>query len=178
MWVIQRGKVIKVSNCYHASSVGTSRLNTHILPKIFAYASLRDGRAVAAFTKCQKETPTILLLWGSFRSKGDESETCQIRGPMSYGPSINIKVKHTMNTASIICYLLSTGPQRQQSLSLHMSCLFTPIQYAMATIATISINQSIIILLSQMMPLLWEPSQLQRCLLQNILCFSLILLVR
>jgi len=128
----------------------------------------------------QKETPTIAncLLWGSFRSKGDESETCQILGPMSYGPSMIIRVKHTMNTAAVICYLLSTGPQRQQSLSLHMSCLFTPIQYAIAIIITININQSIIILLSQMMPLLWEPSQLQRCLLQNIFCFSLILLVR
>ena len=38
-----------------------------------------------------------------------------------YGPNKSIKVKHTMNTASIICYLLSTGTQKQLKLSLRMS---------------------------------------------------------
>ena len=38
-----------------------------------------------------------------------------------YGPKINIRVRHTMNTASIISYLLSTGTQKQSTLSLRMS---------------------------------------------------------
>ena len=38
-----------------------------------------------------------------------------------YGPNNNINVRHTMNTASIILNLLSTGTQKQLKLSLRMS---------------------------------------------------------
>jgi len=66
MWVIDNGTVDKMSKIAITRALRLSGTSIDIT-KIFAYASLRDGRAVDAFTKCQKETPTERYIGGPVR---------------------------------------------------------------------------------------------------------------